>query len=628
MNSTHYLAYIVFIPFVASLLNGILYIYNIKIQKLNQKIFTAIALIAPIISFVLTYLLFIEFNEKGVALTQNIFTWVAIENFNVNFAFLADQLSIFMALFITFVGSLIHVYAVGYMDKDEGFGKFFTYFNMFLGFMLLLVLADNPVILFIGWEGVGVCSYLLISFYYGDAKNVEAGNKAMFLNRVGDLGFLLGLIVLFFGANLQSFEFGEIEKSIVGVDSSILMLSGLLLFIGAIGKSAQFPLYVWLPDAMRGPTPISALIHAATMVTAGVYLVARFHFLYSEFVDLGLLIAYIGAFTALFSAIIATKQNDIKKILAYSTISQLGYMFIAVGIGFYSAGLFHVFTHAFFKALLFMSAGAIIIYTHHKQDIFDIAKHRVKMPVIQYSMFIGILAICAIPPLSGFFSKDLILSGLFSSEYYLLWSIAIVTAFLTSYYIFRAYIIMFYSDSKSELKELKVDPFITVPIVVLAIGSAIVGFLNMPHVFGGESQISSWLALEKNSLHLEISTELILMLVSVVVSSLGIFVAYKKYKNIDIYAVKTDDGIISNKFYVDEVYNFIFVKGLQKLSLFISYVLDKMIIDKAIMQTSIKFVSLGKFVAKVQNGDLNIYGLLMLLAINVIILYIYFFILG
>jgi NADH-quinone oxidoreductase subunit L len=322
-----------------------------------------------------------------------------------------------MALFITFVGWLIHIYAVGYMDKDEGFGKFFTYFNMFLGFMLILVLANNPIIMFIGWEGVGLCSYLLIGFYYEDKLNVEAGNKAFYVNRVGDLGLILGLIVLFFTLKLDNFDYVTIKNSINTVDSSLLTLSAILLAVGALGKSAQFPLFVWLPDAMRGPTPISALIHAATMVTAGVYLIARFYFLYEPLENIGLGIAYIGAFTAFFTALIATKQNDIKKILAYSTISQLGYMFIAVGIAQYSAGLFHVFTHAFFKALLFMSAGAIIIYSHHHQDIFKIAQNRVKIPIIQFSMLIGILAISAFPPFAGFFSKDFILYSIFGKGY-------------------------------------------------------------------------------------------------------------------------------------------------------------------------------------------------------------------
>ncbi|MEA3497830.1 MAG: NADH-quinone oxidoreductase subunit L, partial [Campylobacterota bacterium] len=580
-------------------------------------------------SFVLTVLLFLDFKDTQIALVQHLFTWVSLDNFNVNFAFLADQLSIFMALFVTFVGWLIHIYAVGYMDKDEGFGKFFSYFNLFLGFMLLLVLADNPVILFIGWEGVGLCSYLLIGFYYEDKKNVEAGNKAFFLNRIGDLGFLLGLVVLFFAANLNSFDFYSIQNAVQNADKSLLSLSALLFFVGAVGKSAQFPLYVWLPDAMRGPTPISALIHAATMVTAGVYLIARFYFLYDEFVDIGIIVAYIGAFTALFAAIIATKQNDIKKILAYSTISQLGYMFIAVGVGLYSAGLFHVFTHAFFKALLFMSAGAIIIYSHHKQDIFEIAQNRVKMPIIQFSMLMGILAICAIPPFSGFFSKDLILAGVFAKEHYALWSIAIITAFLTSFYIFRAYIIMFHSKTNKNIKTVKINPFITVPIVILAFGSIVVGFLNVPHIFGGNSLVSNWFSnIEKLDLHLLISTELMLMALSIVVSVSGAFIAYKKYISIDIYENQDSSGLIKNKFYIDEIYHFIFVKGLQRLSLFISYVLDKSIIDDFLMNRSQSYISIGKVVAKLQSGDLNIYALTMLLGINIIILYIYFFILG
>jgi NADH-quinone oxidoreductase subunit L len=484
--------------------------------------------------------------------------------------------------------------------------------------------------MFIGWEGVGLCSYLLIGFYYEDKLNVEAGNKAFYLNRVGDLGLLLGLIVLFFGANLDNFDYLTIESSIAEQNQDMLILSASLLMIGALGKSAQFPLFVWLPDAMRGPTPISALIHAATMVTAGVYLISRFYFLYQPLVDVGLSIAYIGAFTAFFAALIATQQNDIKKILAYSTISQLGYMFIAVGIAQYSAGLFHVFTHAFFKALLFMSAGAIIMYTHHYQDIFKIAQNRVKIPVIQFSMLVGLLAICAFPPFAGFFSKDFILSSLFGKEYYLLWFIGIATAFLTSFYMFRAYIVMFHSKTKSDLKSKKVNNFIAIPIVILAFGSIVVGFFNIPHVFGGNSLISHWFDRYTTHIHLSLSVELLLMLFSVVVSSAGVYVAYKKYINIDIYDTKeiNQTSLIANKFYIDEIYNVIFVKSLQKISIFISSVLDKSIIDKFYMNMAQGYINGGKKIASIQSGSINSYMFLMLIGINVIILYIYFFILN
>ena len=336
MTNTPYLLWIIFIPIIGALLNTLFYFYHIKVNKIPQIVFSLIGTIAPFISFILTLkVFFILFNngiDNNIILEQTLFKWLEVDSLEIHMALLGDKLSIFMAIFITFVGWLIHIYAIGYMNKDEGFGKFFAYFNLFLASMLLLVLANNPIIMFIGWEGVGVCSYLLISFYYTKEENVLAGNKAFIVNRVGDFGFILGMVTLFFGIYETSFTFIDMEKNLIIGSVEIVTVSAFLLFIGAMGKSAQIPLHVWLPDAMAGPTPISALIHAATMVTAGVYMVARFHFLYSYVENIGLFIAYIGAFSALFAAIIATKQTDIKKILAYSTMSQLGYMFIGVGL--------------------------------------------------------------------------------------------------------------------------------------------------------------------------------------------------------------------------------------------------------------------------------------------------------
>jgi NADH-quinone oxidoreductase subunit L len=625
-STTTYLVWIIMLPLGASVINGLLYIYNIKIQKLNQNIFAFIGVGAPLLSFIISCLIFSQFQSNTDLFTQELFSWIALEKLNVNIAFMADNLSVFMALFITFVGTMIHLYAVGYMDKDDGFGKFFSYFNLFIAFMLILVLADNPLVLFIGWEGVGLCSYLLISFYYEEAKNVEAGNKAIYLNRIGDLGFILGIIVLFFGGNFQGFDFYSIERSLGGIDSDILMLSGVLLFVGAVGKSAQFPLYVWLPDAMRGPTPISALIHAATMVTAGVYLIARFHFLYDGLVNVGLLISYIGAFTALFAAIIATRQNDLKKIFAYSTISQLGYMFMAAGLGLYSAALFHVFTHAFFKAVLFMGAGAVILYTYHYQDIFKIAQNRVKLPFVQLCMLVASLAICAFPPFSGFFSKDLILSSLFVKEMYLLWGIGLFTAFITAYYIFRAYFVVFHSKSDSIQNVVTPHWTISISLGILSVGSLFAGLLNIPHIFAGEAEISLWFnSIEHTHENMDSSLEIVLMLVSVLVSALGVFTAYKKYANIDIYKEHEAKGIVANKFYVDEIYHSLIVKPLQTLSTFLSYSFDRLVIDKGIMNSAATFFNLGKVAARLQSGDMNSYAFIMLFGLNVIILYFYFY---
>jgi NADH-quinone oxidoreductase subunit L len=626
---TPYLVLIILAPLIGAILNAGFYIYHIKKNPLPELLFALIGTITPFIAFIFTLILFLELNSTGVAFEQTIFTWLDIDGLTIEMKFLGDKLAIFMAMFVTFVGWLIHIYAVGYMKGDEGFGKFFAYFNLFLASMLLLVLADNPIILFIGWEGVGVCSYLLISFYYTNGENVMAGNKAFIVNRVGDLGFILGFITLFFALNQTGLSFSAMEENIDLATSGTLALAGFFLFVGAMGKSAQVPLYVWLPDAMAGPTPISALIHAATMVTAGVYMVARFHFLYIEVEQIGLFIAYIGAISALLAAVIATRQTDIKKILAYSTMSQLGYMFIAVGLGFYSSGLFHVFTHAFFKAMLFMGAGAAILALHHEQNIFKMAQHRVYQPIVKATFLIGVIAISGIPPFSGFFSKDAILAAAFQQEEYILYAIAIFTAFLTAFYMFRLYFVVFVAPNGHNVPKAKTDKTITFPLVVLAIGAVLAGFLNFPAVFGGGHMVDTWLA-QTNSikLHMAHSTEYILMVSSVVVAALGIFVAYKKYASFDVSKPETETGIIGNKFYIDELYDVLFVKSLKKLSQFLDNVADMKVIDGFIMLVSREFVDFGKKLAFLQNGNVRFYALYMLLGMSCAFIYLYTSLIG
>tara|TARA_B110000046_G_scaffold148364_1_gene156241 strand:- start:347 stop:1537 length:1191 start_codon:yes stop_codon:yes gene_type:complete len=391
-----------------------------------------------------------------------------------------------------------------------------------------------------------------------------------------------------------------------------------------MGKSAQIPLYVWLPDAMAGPTPISALIHAATMVTAGIYMVARFHFLYVDLGNIGLFIAYIGAFSAIFAAFIATKQNDIKKILAYSTMSQLGYMFIAVGLGFYSTGLFHVFTHAFFKAMLFMGAGGIIMALHHQQDIFKIAQHRASLPIIGFTFLIGVITISGIPPFSGFFSKDAILAAAFQEEQYLIWIMALFTAFLTAFYMFRLYFIVFVAPTKSKKEYVYTSKTITFPLLILAMGAISVGFLNLPSIFGGHHLVDAWLGqLNSKTIYLSHFTEYILMILSVLVAGSGIFVAYKKYANFDVTKPELEIGLIGNKFYIDEIYDFLFVKTFKKTSTFIDRIMDDKIIDGFIMNSSRGFVSIGKRVAMLQNANVRFYATFMLLGMSCIFIYIY-----
>jgi len=622
--NTNLLVWIILAPLLGAILNAGFYFYHIKKEKVSDLVFSIIGTGTPLISFLITLSLFLKMNSEGIIYKQQIFTWLNIDKLNIEMALLGDNLSIFMSMFVTFVGWLIHIYAIGYMKGDNGFGKFFAYFNLFLASMLILVLADNPIILFIGWEGVGVCSYLLIKFYYGSAANVMAANKAFIVNRIGDFGFLLGVVTLFFALGEVDLSFGSIEANISNASNELLILSGFLLFVGAMGKSAQIPLYVWLPDAMAGPTPISALIHAATMVTAGVYMVARFHFLYSGIEEIGIFIAYIGAFSALFAAIIATRQTDIKKILAYSTMSQLGYMFIAVGLGFYSSGLFHVFTHAFFKAMLFMGAGGVIIALHHEQNIFKIAQHRANLPIIGATFLVGVIAISGIPPFSGFFSKDAILAAAFQEGQYLIWAIAMFTVFLTAFYMFRMYFIVFVAPTKHTVSYTYTSKTITIPLLILAIGAIAAGFLNLPAIFGGNHFVDTWLGqLHSKHIHMSHTTEFVLMALSIIVAATGIMAAYSKYAKFDVTKPELETGLIGKKFYIDELYDTIFVQPLKAISTVIDKVIDDKIIDAFIMNSSTGFVNIGKKVAMIQNANVRFYAAFMLIGMMCVFIYLY-----
>ncbi len=620
--SSFFLAWIVLVPLMSSLLLGIMYLYSISVKKIPDSVFTFLAVLSPIVSFVLGVLFFIGLENGASDYMYEPYTWLQVNGYIISMGFLGDRLSIFMVLFITFIGSMIHIYATGYMKGDEGYGKFFSYFNLFIASMLLLVLANSPIIMFIGWEGVGLCSYLLIGFYFTEPLNVIAGNKAFIANRVGDLGFLIGLIFLFFYVGKLGFDYSALEEYVSIVPNHILTIIGIALFVGAMGKSAQIPLYVWLPDAMAGPTPVSALIHAATMVTAGVYMVARFHFLYDLIPNVGLFIAYIGAFSALFAAVIAMKQTDIKKILAYSTISQLGYMFIAVGLGAYSTGLFHVFTHAFFKALLFMGAGAVIIALHHEQNIFKMGGLGKKLPLIYTVMLIANLAISGIPPFSGFFSKDEILLKAYGNHQYLIYAIGLFTAFLTAYYMFRLFFVTFHGKNYSKHDIHKVSWSMKIPLIILAFGAAFAGFIGLPDVFAEKNLIDGWLNMwNGKELHVEHSLEYILMYVSVSAGLLGILTSYVKFYKYDFNQKIQESGVIYNKFYIDEIYDFLFVKSLQKLSVFISVVIDDGIIDKTVMSLSNGFVNLGRVIGRMQCANTRAYAFFMLVGLSSFSLY-------
>lgn len=616
------LIWIVALPFAGSLMLSILYLYHLKVKKVEEIYFSLIALLTPLISFLLTFWIFLKASDKKITFTA--FKWLKVANFDIDISFLSDHLSLFMALFVSFIGWLIHIYAAGYMKGDEGYGKFFAYFNLFLGMMLLLVLANNPILMFFGWEGVGLCSYLLISYYFSDAQNVVAGNKAFIVNRVGDFGFIIGLSTLFIYIGSKGFDYASLQAHIGLVPSSMLSFIAFFLFVGAIGKSAQIPLYIWLPDAMAGPTPVSALIHAATMVTAGVYMVARFHFLYSLTPNVGEFIAVIGALSSLFAAIIATRQRDIKKILAYSTISQLGYMFVAVGLGFYASGLFHVFTHAFFKALLFMGAGTVILQLHHEQDIFHMGEMKEASKIVYWTFLVATLAISGIFPFAGFFSKDEILFGAFASGHYTIWAVELFTAGLTSYYMFRLFFTVFIAkkSSKRVEKPLILSPFVTYPLVVLAIGSVVAGFIGAPKILGGSNAIAHWFSFfGDEDIELSYTIEFGLMILNTVVALAGIYIAYKKFAGINLQNEAKIDGLIYHKFYIDEIYDALIVKNIQRLSWLIYAVFDKKFIDGTVMMIAKSFYHLGELVAVLQNGNVRFYAFSMLFGASLFFIY-------
>jgi len=611
------LSLMVVLPFLSALFMAVLYLSMPRLK--NQNIYTIIGVGTPAITVLLSLITLFSLMQGESTIYNTLFEWISIGDFNISVAFMADRLSAVMVSFITVIGTLIHIYAAGYMRGDAGYGKFFSYFNLFMGSMLLLVLADNPIMMFVGWELVGLSSYLLIGFYHHDSANITAANKAFILNRVGDFGFIIAIALLFVGLGAGGFTFDAIAANITTLSTEMLSLIGILLFVGAMGKSAQIPLYVWLPDAMAGPTPVSALIHAATMVTAGVYMVARYSFLYVEIPDVGLFIAYVGAASALFAAIIASFQSDIKKILAYSTMSQLGYMFIAVGLGAYSSGIFHVFTHAFFKALLFMGAGAVIIALHHEQNIFKMGALKKSLPLVYVTMFIATLAISGIPPFAGFFSKDAILVSAFSSEHYLIWAMATVTALLTAYYMFRMLFSVFHADVAEEHHLQKLPQSMTAPLVFLAFGSATVGFLGVNEAYGGSAWFNTFLALPDTPLHLSHTAEYLLTALNVALGLSGMVLAYRGFAKV---AKPTEANtfvktLVLNKFYVDEFYTLVIVKPLLVLSRLITNVIDPKLVDGFIGALVEGYRAIAREFTWLQNGKVRYYALQILVGVSV-----------
>ncbi len=630
---------IVLFPLLGFLFIGL---FGSKIK--SEKLIGIIGSAAVGLSFLVAVSIFVEMLSFPAGERQHIvnqFEWISAGSFSVNAAFQVDQLSIIMTLIVTGVGSLIHIYSIGYMHGDRGFWRFFAYLNLFIFAMLTLVLADNFLLMFVGWEGVGLCSYLLIGFWY--EKNFEKGTtgdaakKAFIVNRIGDFGFLLGMFLIFTTFGSLNFETVFPAASVFSRGDSTMTWITLLLFVGATGKSAQIPLYVWLPDAMAGPTPVSALIHAATMVTAGVYMVARSSILFALAPVTMDVVAIIGVMTAFYAATIGLVQNDIKKVLAYSTISQLGYMFLGLGVGAFASGIFHVMTHAFFKALLFLGSGAVIHAMHDEQDIQKMGGLKQYLPTTYKTFLIGAIAISGIPPLAGFFSKDEILWKAFSDGSPILWLVGAAGAGLTAFYMFRLVSLTF--DGSPRFDEHHIHPHeapktMTVPLIILAVLSVVGGFIGIPESLGGGNRFEHFLepVFERaNSKMLmpyhEVSAmEYVLMTVSVVIAATGIFFARRIYLEKKEIAERTSAKfsriyrILFNKYFVDEFYDATVVTPLAKGSEKLLWKrLDMGIIDGLINFTAKATEYASQFFRRLQTGVVQSYAVVFVAGILFII---------
>ncbi|TKC56852.1 NADH-quinone oxidoreductase subunit L [Pedobacter hiemivivus] len=617
------------IPLLGFIINGL------GRNSLSKNLIGFIGSSVIFISFAISLGIFFELGaDANKSHEIFLFDWISAGSLHIPLSFLVDPLSSLMLLIITGVGFLIHIYAIGYMHSDEGFGKFFSYLNLFIFFMLLLVLGSNYIVMFIGWEGVGLCSYLLIGFWYTNSAYASAAKKAFVMNRIGDLGFLLGVFLIF--TTFGSVEFGKIFPQAQNMlpGNGTIALIALFLFIGACGKSAQLPLFTWLPDAMAGPTPVSALIHAATMVTAGIYMIARSNLLFDLAPMIQHVIAIVGLATAVVAAIIALTQNDIKKVLAYSTVSQLGYMFLGLGVGAYNGAFFHVITHAFFKALLFLCAGSVIHALHHEQDMRHMGGLRKKLPVTFITMLIGTIAIAGLPPFSGFFSKDEILAHVYLHDK-VMWGVAVFTAFLTAFYMFRMLFLTFYGKYRgthhAEEKIHESPKSMTVPLIVLAVLSAIGGVIGIPEALGGSHWLSHWLSpvIKHVGESPDHATEYMLMAVSVVGVLISIAVAYGKYvkqNHIPIPDEGKRTGLANlsyNKFYFDEIYNVLFTKPLDAISGFFYKIVDNKIVDGIVNGLGWTTSEASKGLRLLQTGNVGFYIFMMVIGIISMLLYTY-----
>ncbi len=629
MSIAQLLPLIVLLPLVGAFING-------TIGKSFSK--STVGTLGTLFVFVPFILTLLVFNQLSAPVKVHLFTMFSSLDFTLDANLYADNLSIWMTLIVTGVGSLIHIFSMGYMKEDEGFTRFFVYLNLFIFAMLVLVLGSNYFMLFFGWEGVGICSYLLIGFWYKDVHNTIAARKSFILNRVGDLGLLVGLFLIL--GKFGTLEYTDVATAIAteGLTASDGLIAGitLCLFIGATGKSAQIPLFTWLPDAMAGPTPVSALIHAATMVTAGIFLTVRSNFLFDASPMTQQIVMYIGLATSLIAAFIALRQNDIKKVLAYSTVSQLGMIFVALGMGAYSAAMFHVTTHAFFKALLFLGAGSVIHAMSNEQDIRKMGGLKKYIPITHVTFLIGTLAISGIPFLSGFYSKDEIIGHAFGANQFVYFALMFSSA-LTAIYMFRLYFVTFYGSFRGTHEQehhLHESPTtMTLPLIVLAILSVVGGVLNLPGVFlhNGTHWLTNTYAanvigLEHGVEHADTNTTLMLMIAAGLMAILIAIITYvvyvsKKSVPVEDAELKGWEKLSANKLYFDEVYNFLFVRPITWISEKWSQIFENEMLSPTVIGIGKFFGKSGETLRKIQTGRTDNYILWMVFGIIGLIVY-------
>jgi NADH-quinone oxidoreductase subunit L len=614
------------LPFIGFVINGLVG------KSLPKRMVGTIGSAMVGLSFLISLMIFLEFLKLPVEarpVEKVVYTWMAAGSFKVAVAYLIDPLSLVMMLVVSGVSFIIHVYSIGYMYDDEGFYRYFSFLNLFVFAMLTLVSANNFLLMFVGWEGVGLCSYLLIGYWYEKQSASDAGKKAFVVNRIGDFGFLLGIFLIFWTFGSVDFKTVFALASKYPVGSGVITAITLLLFLGATGKSAQIPLYTWLPDAMEGPTPVSALIHAATMVTAGVYMVARCSHLYVLAPFSLLVVAAVGAVTAIYAASIGMAQFDIKRVLAYSTVSQLGYMFLACGVGAFTSGIFHLMTHAFFKALLFLGSGSVMHGLHGELDMRKMGGLKKYMPITYWTFLLATLAIAGIFPFAGFFSKDEILFHSLISGHIIFWGIATAAAFITAFYMFRAVFMTFHGESRVDphVHPHEAPPVMTVPLMTLALLSVVGGFVGFP-IIEGANKFKDFLAPSITPLihhaHYPAWFEITMMAFSMAVAGAGIFVAYKMYIKQPELPEKVTQKIpvvydlVYNKYYVDEIYDATVVEPIKNGSDFLWHGVDDNVVDGAVNGSATTIGWLSRHLRKLETGFVQNYALAILIGVVLI----------